>query len=703
MKLKKFLSVFIVSSLICSFLSFVNVSAVTTTCTTYSGKNVNSQSYNNYSSTVKSYLTECSDGSLMRVQANAVSGKILVEYYDSEYNLKSTKLVDSELSVFGGFYSTDTNYYILSGQTNYNEDDSVEVYRITKYDTDWNRISSCGLYGENTYIPFDAGTARMTSSGNYLLIRTCHEMYASSDGKHHQANVTIQVDMNTMTVTDKYSGVMNSGYGYVSHSFNQFIKTDGTSIVGVDHGDAYPRSAVLIKYNTDFTTGKFVPGYSSKCSVIDMIEFTGNIGANYTGANIGGFEISDTSYIVAGNTVDQNDFSNSKTRNIFVSVSPRDLSSSPNLSMITNYQEGEASASAPHLVKISNKQFVLMWTQNNTIYYVMLNSSGEKSSNVYSMTGELSDCAPVLLSNGKIIWYVWDNEQIDFYSINASDLSQNDKTEIKNGHKYVTIQEATSESNIVIQKCSVCEHEKTFTVPNSVTPWWRLNADSGSYWSYISKSLTEGDTVDLLFSTSPSNVDSSEVLIISSDPNVMSVNSNRITALNAGTAEITIQPKYNSSAAKKFTFTVSHEFEDTVVAPTYSEDGYTLHTCVHCGYSYKDNYVDRYKTQLVGKVFYQTRSSGTEIRFIAEVDEQDIINAENGKYSVSLNNDETNTQEVTTAYYSFYSNGKLISAPEGKCYIITHAYGNVGTGDTLEAEFSLNSYESGLSRTVTLG
>lgn len=702
MKLKKFLSMFIVSSLICSFLSFVNVSAVTTTCTTYSGKNVNAQSYNNYSSTVKSYLTECSDGSLMRVQANAVSGKILVEYYDSAYNLKSTKLVDSELSIFGGFYSTDTNYYILSGQTNYNEDDSVEVYRITKYDTDWNRISSCGLYGENTYIPFDAGTARMTSSGNYLLIRTCHEMYASSDGKHHQANVTIQVDMNTMTVTDKYSGVMNSGYGYVSHSFNQFIKTDGTSIVGVDHGDAYPRSAVLIKYNTDFTTGKFVPNYSSKCSVIDMIEFTGNIGANYTGANIGGFEISDTSYIVAGNTVDQNNFSNSKTRNIFVSVSPRDLGSSPNLSMITNYQEGEASASAPHLVKISNKQFILMWTQNNTIYYVMLNSEGEKSSNVYSMTGELSDCAPVLLSNGKIIWYVWDNEQIDFYSINASELSENDKTEIKNGHKYVTIQEATSESNVVIQKCSVCEHEKTFTVPDSVTPWWRLNADSGSYWSYISKSLTEGDTIDLLISTSPSNVDSSEVLIISSDPNVMSVNSNRITALNAGTAEITIQPKHNSSAAKKFTFTVSHEFEDAVVAPTYSADGYTLHTCVHCGYSYKDNYVDRYKTQLVGKVYYQTRSSGTEIRFIAEVDEQDIINAENGKYSVSLNNEETNTQEVTTAYYSFYSNGKLISAPEGKCYIITHAYGNVEIGDTLEAEFSLNNFELGLSRTVTL-
>ena len=34
------------------------------------------------------------------------------------------------------------------------------------------------------------------------------------------------------------------------------------------------------------------------------------------------------------------------------------------------------------------------------------------------------------------------------------------------------------------------------------------------------------------------------------------------------------------------------ECEETVVEPTCSEGGYTLHTCVKCGGSYKDSYTD---------------------------------------------------------------------------------------------------------------
>ena len=40
-----------------------------------------------------------------------------------------------------------------------------------------------------------------------------------------------------MTITDSYTGVMNVDYGYVSDSFNQFIKTDGNHIVALDRGD----------------------------------------------------------------------------------------------------------------------------------------------------------------------------------------------------------------------------------------------------------------------------------------------------------------------------------------------------------------------------------------------------------------------------------------------------------------------------------
>ncbi|MBO7375924.1 MAG: hypothetical protein J6V01_02370, partial [Clostridia bacterium] len=38
---------------------------------------------------------------------------------------------------------------------------------------------------------------------------------------------------------------------------------------------------------------------------------------------------------------------------------------------------------------------------------------------------------------------------------------------------------------------------------------------------------------------------------------------------------------------------LGHVFTDNVVAPTYTSQGYTGHTCSRCGYSYKDSYVDK--------------------------------------------------------------------------------------------------------------
>ena len=61
----------------------------------------------------------------------------------------------------------------------------------------------------------------------------------------------IEVDTASMKVTDSYTDISNISQGYVSHSFNQFIDLDGNQIVAVDHGDAYPRSVVLTKYDTD--------------------------------------------------------------------------------------------------------------------------------------------------------------------------------------------------------------------------------------------------------------------------------------------------------------------------------------------------------------------------------------------------------------------------------------------------------------------
>ena len=58
---------------------------------------------------------------------------------------------------------------------------------------------------------------------------------------------------------------------------------------------------------------------------------------------------------------------------------------------------------------------------------------------------------------------------------------------------------------------------------------------------------------------------------------------------------------HNSSDYVYFDIECAHEFLEEVVNPTYDNEGYTLHTCTKCGYSYKDNYTPALKpTELTG-------------------------------------------------------------------------------------------------------
>ena len=602
-------------------------------CVAYSGSNVNDQDYVQWSDTVKSYLTVCDNGNYMRVQSGAIKGKLLVEYYSSDFEPLSTKLIDNELPVFGAFYDSGNNYYVLSGQENPKQNDSLEVFRITKYDKNWNKIKSCGLYGANTTVPFDAGSARMTHSGDHLLVRTCHEMYKSSDGNNHQSNVTIEVDMPSMTITDSYTGIMNVDYGYVSHSFNQFIKTDGNHIVALDHGDAHPRSAVLVKYNSDFTTGKFFPRYFEQVSNIDVVTYPEYTAGhyNYTGAAIGGFDVSSSSYIVAQSTVDLDYINTSETRNVYVSAVSKDLSTNK-LNKITSYAEGTDSASAPQLVKINNNSFLLLWSRDTKVSCVKLNADGTVNGSIHTFEGSLSDCQPVI-KNGRAVWYVYDKNNVTFNSLNLSNLDDIKTVDVKTGHDYET-KYASKTDGTVTQTCKSCGYVNKFTVPTSTTVYWRTDLSNTSFSSVLSKTqFSVGDSIDFWL------YDDTDYTVEFSDRSMVSVNKlenyandiRRITFKNGGSLTVKIYPTYNPSVAKTYKFTcgctshtygnavitkqptctsegtktktctkcnatvtetipkTSHKYADTVVAPTCTTDGYTLHKCSACGTSYKDN------------------------------------------------------------------------------------------------------------------
>ena len=602
-------------------------------CVAYSGSNVNDQDYVQWSDTVKSYLTVCDNGNYMRVQSGAIEGKLLVEYYSSDFEPLSTKLIDNELPIFGAFYDSGNNYYVLSGQENPKQNDSLEVFRITKYDKNWNKIKSCGLYGANTTVPFDAGSARMTHSGDHLLVRTCHEMYKSSDGNNHQANVTIEVDMPSMTITDSYTGVMNVDYGYVSHSFNQFIKTDGNHIVALDHGDAHPRSAVLVKYNSDFTTGKFFPSYFDKVSNIDVVTYPEYTAGhyNYTGAAIGGFDVSSSSYIVAQSTVDLDYINTSETRNVYVSAVSKDLSTNK-LNKITSYAEGTDSASAPQLVKINNNSFLLLWSRDTKVSCVKLNADGTVNGSIHTFEGSLSDCQPVI-KNGRAVWYVYDKNNVTFNSLNLSNLDDIKTVDVKTGHDYET-KYASKTDGTVTQTCKSCGYVNKFTVPTSTTVYWRTDISNTSFSSVLSKTqFSVGDSIDFWL------YDDTDYTVEFSDRSMVSVNKlenyandiRRITFKNGGSLTVKIYPTYNPSVAKTYKFPcgctshtygsavitkqptctsegtktktctqcgatvtetiakTSHKYVATVVAPTCTTNGYTLHKCSVCGTSYKDS------------------------------------------------------------------------------------------------------------------
>ena len=602
-------------------------------CVAYSGSNVNDQDYVQWSDTVKSYLTVCDNGNYMRVQSGAIEGKLLVEYYSSDFEPLSTKLIDNELPIFGAFYDSGNNYYVLSGQENPKQNDSLEVFRITKYDKNWNKIKSYGLYGANTTVPFDAGSARMTHSGDHLLVRTCHEMYKSSDGNNHQSNVTIEVDMPSMTITDSYTGVMNVDYGYVSHSFNQFIKTDGNHIVALDHGDAHPRSAVLVKYNSDFTTGKFFPSYFEQVSNIDVVTYPEYTAGhyNYTGAAIGGFDVSSSSYIVAQSTVDLDYINTSETRNVYVSAVSKDLSTNK-LNKITSYAEGTDSASAPHLVKINNNSFLLLWARDTKVNCVKLNADGTVNGSIHTFEGSLSDCQPVI-KNGRAVWYVYDKNNVTFNSLNLSNLDDIKTVDVKTGHDYET-KYASKTDGTVTQTCKSCGYVNKFTVPTSTTVYWRTDLSNTSFSSVLSKTqFSVGDSIDFWL------YDDTDYTVEFSDRSMVSVNKlenyandiRRITFKNGGSLTVKIYPTYNPSVAKTYKLTcgctshtygsavitkqptctsegtktktctqcgatvtetiakLSHSYTTTVVAPTCTADGYTLHMCSVCGTSYKDS------------------------------------------------------------------------------------------------------------------
>ena len=390
------------------------------------GQTTNNASANNYtvwSSVVKSYLTENADGTLTRVEYVPNTG-VLAETWTAAGTIVSSRTIDMELPLFGGFYAGANAYFLVFGQSNITESDDAEVLRVVRYSQNWERLDSLSVYGANTYFPFDGGSLRMTETGGKLYIYTCHEMYDDGDGYHHQANMTFVVDESDMTLADCYYDIMNIAQaGYVSHSFNQFIRTDGTYVYRVDHGDGYPRAVTVTRASVD--------GSVTDVRYTYALRIPGSTGNNYTGVSVGGFELSAEGYLIAGNSVDVSDeasYSAFGTRNIFLSVGNKALTGNRVVWLTSYTADSGITVRTPQLVKLNDGQFLVLWEEvdNNgviSVRMVTVDGDGQTASEIVNIPGlRLSDCAPVMLSSGLVAWYVTDGANIKLYEINPYEL-----------------------------------------------------------------------------------------------------------------------------------------------------------------------------------------------------------------------------------------------------------------------------------------
>ena len=397
---------------------------------------INGHSYNRYNDPVRTYLC-ATDGGLMRVYGSD-DGTLMAEYYDSQYHCTGNRFIRYGLDLFGGFYAHGDYYYVLSGRKNPNELPLVETFRVTKFTKDWQEVNHGSLYGANTTVPFDAGRADFAVCGNMMVIRTCHEMYYDAEtDANHQSNMTIKVDLTTMSLDGSFYDVLNTGgAGYVSHSFNQFVAIDDDDrVVCLDHGDAHPRAAVLGRYvvpGEDLVIR--VPGYRTY-DYFDLMDYYGSLGDNITGAMIGGLECSSTSCLTVGTTVKQNSsYRASKAYNAYISVTDQEDFSADGTRIIylSDFKEGDGYyASNPQLVKINNNRFLVMWNEfpvpdssyvvgvrndydsRYRMKYVFINGEGEMISAVKTAPENsmvyVSECEPIVVGN-KVLWYVSDGD-----------------------------------------------------------------------------------------------------------------------------------------------------------------------------------------------------------------------------------------------------------------------------------------------------
>jgi len=377
-------------------------------------------------------------GGYMRVfhQKNSVG----VEYYDNDLKIRSKRKINMELPLWGGFYAGSDGYYLVEGQTNNKENDSAEVIRVIRYDTNWNRngaaaiTSNPELFGGEVRTPFDYGCVEMTESNGKLYVVTGHEGYVdSSVGQGHQGFLMAEIDQATM------KGKIVSCDLW--HSFAQYIKSQGSYLYVLEQSEG-SRCTKLSRY--DSTT--------LACTTIELLPYGGShtsVWALACYASVDGMAVSSDSVLCVGTSIDQSKYdkvSENTPHNLYLSVTPMsDFSEKATTTRkLTNFTGGGKSFAGVKITKINDNRFMISWEEyvsddnkknssandplsSSTLHYLFVDGKGKSLSKEFTTAAPISDCQPVV-KDSRVVYYASNSNTLNFYSINSDNGKADKKT-----------------------------------------------------------------------------------------------------------------------------------------------------------------------------------------------------------------------------------------------------------------------------------
>ncbi|MFE8701774.1 hypothetical protein ACFYKX_14335 [Cytobacillus sp. FJAT-54145] len=370
---------------------FLSPELAITTQNTASSIRIDDYYYGDYFSTSGRYLfKDFNNGNINLLYTT--DKHLHVDKYNQVFSRIGSNKIEMELPIFGGFHSgEDGNYYVIYGQENLEESNTKSVYRIVKYNSSWKKLASVDIKDVYVTRPFYASNLTMDSYNGKLVIHSARLRYRSNDGLNHQSNISFLVDTKDMIVLDKGGQWPKN---HVSHSFATYVRFDGDKIIYADHGDAYPRSIVLQVEQGGMVTRE-----------VELIKFAGEIGDNYTGAQLGGLEVGLLNYLMVGSYKDN--------KNVYLGLVSKETDLNSKVIPLTNHSLNlNINIIETHISKMNNDKFVVMWNELNTdtyennLYYLIVNSNGDILQKMKKLPGIPSpgNMNP-LVQGDTLIWY----------------------------------------------------------------------------------------------------------------------------------------------------------------------------------------------------------------------------------------------------------------------------------------------------------